>query len=94
VKEGATDEDEDATAFREIDDDQDEDNDPPQPPEGTEDDDDDDELEPSVAESDAALIDEAAAETEESADTPTLTWADVNLGKFTVTKVHYFLGMI
>jgi hypothetical protein len=48
---------------------------------------DDDEIEPSVAESDATIVDEVAAEAEEEADVPVLSRAELNLGKFAVTKV-------
>jgi len=52
-----------------------------------------DELEPSVEASDSAMVDQVAAELEEdSADMPPLTRAEINLGRFAITKVccnHY-----
>ena len=41
-----------------------------------------------LAESDAAVIDAVAAEAGEEFDLPALTRAEVNLGKFAVTKVN------
>jgi hypothetical protein len=46
-----------------------------------------DELEPSVAESDTAIVDAVAAEVDEEDNIPSLTRAEVNLGRFAVTKV-------
>jgi len=40
-----------------------------------------------VAESDAALVDEVSEEVENDSALPSLTRADVNLGRFAVTKV-------
>jgi hypothetical protein len=52
-----------------------------------------DELEPSVEASDNAMVDQVATELEEgSADMPPLTRAEINLGRFAITKVccnHY-----
>jgi hypothetical protein len=53
-----------------------------------EDENNEDEIDPSVAESDAAIVDAVAAEVEEQSDLPTLTRLDINLGKFAVTKVR------
>jgi hypothetical protein len=47
-----------------------------------------DEIEVSVAESDAAIVDEVAAEADEEADVPLLSRAEAKLGKFAVTKVR------
>jgi hypothetical protein len=49
-----------------------------------------DEIDPSVAESDTALVDAVAAEVDEQSDLPVLTCADINLGKFAVTKVKQY----
>ena len=46
-----------------------------------------DEIDSSVEASDVAIIKEVAAETDEQADAPVLTRADINLGRFAVTKV-------
>ena len=46
-----------------------------------------DEIDPSVEASDAAIIEEVALEVDEQDDVPTLTRAEVNLGRFAVTKV-------
>ena len=54
--------------------------------------DDDDDLDPSVAESDTTIIEKVAAEVEEHIDAPTLTRADINLGRFAVTKVRHYFG--
>jgi len=58
----------------------------------TEDDiEDQDEIDPSVEENDAAIIDEVAAEVENDLGLPKLSRAEVNLGHFAVTKViSYF----
>lgn len=45
------------------------------------------EVDPAVAESDAAIIDEVAAEVANDSDLPPLTRAELNLGRFAVTKV-------
>jgi hypothetical protein len=55
--------------------------------ENEEDGDEADEIDPSVEASDAAIVKEVAAETDEQADVPVLTRADINLGRFAVTKV-------
>jgi hypothetical protein len=47
----------------------------------------DEEVDPAVAESDAAIIDEVAAEVANDFDLPTLTCTEVNLGRFAVMKV-------
>ena len=47
----------------------------------------DEEIDPAVAESDAAIVDEVAAEVTNDSDLPTLTRDEVNLGRFAVTKV-------
>ena len=49
--------------------------------------DENDELDPTVAESDAAMVDEVSEEVENNLALPGLTQADVNLGRFAVTKV-------
>jgi len=49
-----------------------------------------DEIDPSVAESDTALVDAVAAEVDEQSDLPVLTRADINLGKYAVTKVKQY----
>ena len=49
--------------------------------------DENDELDPTVAESDAAIVDEVSEEVENNLALPSLTQADVNLGRFAVTKV-------
>jgi hypothetical protein len=54
--------------------------------------DDDDDLNPSVVESDTAIIEKVAAEVEEHIDAPTLTRADINLGRFAVMKVRHYFG--
>lgn len=59
---------------------------------GDKDDNDNDNIDPSVAESDAAIIEKVAAEVEEHIDAPTLTHADINLGRFAVTKVRHHFG--
>jgi len=52
--------------------------------------DDNDELEPSVEASDNAMVDAVAAEVDEDdlGDVPPLTRAEVNLGRFAITKVQ------
>jgi hypothetical protein len=50
-------------------------------------DDDGDEIDPSVDESDAAAVDVVAAEVEADATLPLLTRADINLGRFSLSKV-------
>jgi hypothetical protein len=50
-----------------------------------------DEIDPSMAESNAAIVDAITAEVDEESDLPTLTHAEVNLGKFAVTKVNIIL---
>ena len=52
--------------------------------------DEEEEIDLSVAESDAAVIDEVAAELEKDFGLLRLTRAEVNLGKFAVTKVMFF----
>ena len=49
-----------------------------------------DEIDPSVAESDTALVDAVAAEVDEQSDLPMLTRADINLGKYAVMKVKQY----
>jgi len=44
-------------------------------------------IDPSVAESDAAIVDTVTAEAGEEFGLPTLTCTKVNLGKFAMTKV-------
>ena len=46
-----------------------------------------DEIDPSVEASDVAIVKEVAVETDKQADTPVLTCADINLGRFAVMKV-------
>ena len=53
-------------------------------------DEDRDDIDPSVEASDAAIIEEVAAEAGEHVDAPALTRADINLGRFAVTKVEAF----
>jgi hypothetical protein len=48
---------------------------------------DNDEVDPAVAESDAAIIDEVAADVANNSDLPTLTHAETNLGRFAIMKV-------
>lgn len=43
-----------------------------------------------MAASDAAIINEVAAEVDEDADVPTLSCAEANLGKFALAKVCLF----
>jgi hypothetical protein len=47
----------------------------------------DEEVDPAVAESDAAIVDKVAAEVANDSDLPMLTRTEVNLGQFAVTKV-------
>ena len=56
------------------------------------DDNDNDNIDPSIAESDATIIEKVAAEVEEHIDAPTLTCADINLSRFAVTKVRHHFG--
>ena len=49
-----------------------------------------DDIDPSVEDSDAALVDEGAAEAGGDLDVPPLSRDKVNLGKFAVTKVSVF----
>ena len=49
-----------------------------------------DDIDPSVEDNNAALIDEVAAEANDDLDVPTLSRDEVNLGKFAVTKVSVF----
>jgi hypothetical protein len=49
--------------------------------------DDEDEIDPSVEASDDAMVDEVAAEADD-AELPALTRAEVNLGRFAITKVQ------
>ena len=49
--------------------------------------DENDELDPTVVESDAAMVDEVLEEVENNLALPGLTRADANLGRFAVTKV-------
>ena len=51
---------------------------------------DQDEIDPSVEASDAAIVDEVAAEVENDLSLPKLSHAKVNLGHFAVTKVISF----
>jgi hypothetical protein len=53
------------------------------------DDDSGDEIDGCVAESDDALVDAVASEVSEDAALPTLSHAELNLGKFAVTKVNH-----
>ena len=53
--------------------------------------DDSDEVDPAVAANDAAIVDEVAADVANDADLPTLTRAEVNLGRFAITKVTRLL---
>ena len=46
-----------------------------------------DEIDPSVEESDAAAVDVVAAEVEADTTLPLLTRADINLGRFSLSKV-------
>jgi hypothetical protein len=46
-----------------------------------------DEIDPSVEASDAAIVEEVALEADEQDQIPKLTRAEVNLGRFAVTKV-------
>jgi hypothetical protein len=57
------------------------------------DDGDDDELDPDVAASDAAMIGEVIEEIDEDVDgrLPPLSRADINLGRFSVSKVFFFI---
>jgi hypothetical protein len=54
------------------------------------DNDNNDELEPSIEASDNAMVDVVAAEVgeDDSGDVPPLTQAEVNLGRFAITKVR------
>ena len=47
-------------------------------------------IDPSVEDSDTALVDKVAAETNGDLDIPTLSCNEVNIGKFAVTKVSIF----
>ena len=47
---------------------------------------DEDEIDPSVEASDQAMIDNVTAEADD-AELPALMWAEVNLGRFAITKV-------
>jgi hypothetical protein len=49
-----------------------------------------DDINPSMEDSDAALVDKVAAENNGDLDVPTLSRDKVNLGKFNVTKVSVF----
>jgi hypothetical protein len=49
-----------------------------------------DDIDPSVEDSDTALVDEVAAEADGDLDVPMLSRDKVNLGKFAVTKVSVF----
>ena len=80
-----TEEAEDAAALDSLDDDLDEEATGNDEEEHVEDD-----IDPSVEASDAALVDEVAAETDGDLDVPTLSRDEVNLGKFAVTKVSVF----
>ena len=53
-----------------------------------------DEIDASVAESDAALVDAVAAEVDEQSDLPMLTHADINLGKFAMAKVNHIVSAL
>jgi hypothetical protein len=46
-----------------------------------------DEIDPSVEESDAAAVGAVAAEVEADSTLPSLTRADINLGRFSLSKV-------
>jgi hypothetical protein len=81
---------EDAAALDELDDELGEDN-------GTENEEHvglEDELEVLVAQSDTAMLDEVAAEVGGRLDLPVLTRAEVNLGKFAVTKVSIIIMIL
>ena len=78
----ATEEAEDTMTLNELDDDHGEEN---KNEDITEDD--SDEVDPTVAENDAAIVDEIAVDVTNDADLPTLTRAEVNLGQFAITKV-------
>ena len=78
----ATEEAEDTATLNELDDDHGEENENEDITE-----DDSDEVDPAVAENDAAIVDEIAADVANDADLPTLTRAEVNLGRFAITKV-------
>ena len=55
----------------------------------TEDEADADEIDPLVEASDADIVAQVALEADEQDDMPKLTHAEINLGRFTVTKVSY-----
>lgn len=55
----------------------------------TEDEEDADEIDPSVEASDADIVAQVALEADEQDDMPKLTRAEINLGRFAVTKVSY-----
>ena len=76
---------EDNTALEELDDDSSDEGEA----ENSDEEDKEEEIDPSVAASDAAVIDEVVAELEQDFDLPRLTHAEVNLGKFTVMKVMF-----
>ena len=84
VTEVMTEEAEEAATFHELEDELGED----ETTEDVEEEDVGDEIDPAVAESDAAIINAVMAEASEEFDLPALTQAEVNLGKFTVTKVN------
>jgi hypothetical protein len=46
-----------------------------------------DEIDPAVQLSDSAMVDEAAAETDADSSLPQLTREQINLGRFSVSKV-------
>jgi len=82
--EDTTEEAEDAAALDELEDELDKD----ETTENVEEEDVEDEIDPAVAESDTAIVDAVAAEVSKESDLPALTRAEVNLGKFAVTKVN------
>ena len=82
--EDTTEEAEDAAALDELEDELDKD----ETTENVEEEDVEDEIDPAVAESDTAIVNAVAAEVSEESDLPALTRAEVNLGKFAVTKVN------
>ena len=55
-------------------------------------DDNDNDIDPSIVESDATIIEKVAVGVEEHIDAPTLTHADINLGRFAVTKARHHFG--
>ena len=86
VSEDTTEEVEDAAALDSLDEDLDEDT----TGNGEEEHVEGDDIDPSVEDSDATLVDEVVAEADGNLDIPTLSRNEVNLGKFAVTKVSVF----